>query len=65
MLAAPRNPDRMQLGKHDMANQALAQLRVFPQRKRDVFEDVEVREQRAILEQHAEPLAQQVELGPG
>ena len=51
----------MQLGQDDMADQAVAQLRVLAQRKGHVFEHAEVGQQRAVLEQHPEALPQRVE----
>jgi hypothetical protein len=45
--------DGMQLREHEMAHERLGQLRMSAQRKRDVFIDVHVGEQRPVLEQHA------------
>ena len=50
--------DRVQLGQHELAHQRLGQLGVRAHRKRDVFVDVFVGEQRAVLEQHAHAPAQ-------
>ena len=50
--------DGLQLDEHDAAQQPLRQPRVLAQRERDVLEHVEVGEQRAVLEQHADAPAQ-------
>ena len=52
----------VQLRQHERADQPLRQVRVLAQREGDVLEDVEIREQRAVLEQHAHAPAQRVEL---
>ena len=54
-------PHGLQLGQHQVAHQALRQPRVLPQRERDVLVDVEVGQQRAVLEQHAHAAAHPVQ----
>ena len=48
----------MQLGQHELADQRLGKPGMRAHRKGDVFVDVFVGEQRAVLEQHAHALAQ-------
>ena len=52
----------MQFGQHNVTYQPLAKIGVLAQRKGDVFENAEIRQQRAVLEQHAKALPQTVEL---
>ena len=52
---------RLQLGEHDQTDQPLRQIGVLAQRKGDVLEDAQVREERAVLEQHAHALAQRIQ----
>ena len=54
--------DGLQLRQHDVADQRFGQIGVLAQRERDVLEHVDVREQRAVLEQHAHAPAQRVQL---
>ncbi len=53
----------LQLHQHQLAQHALGQARVLAHRKRDILEHRQVGEQRAVLEQHADALAQCVQLG--
>ena len=55
--------DCLQLGEHQPADQRLGQVGVLAHRERDVLEDVQVGEQRAVLEQHAHAPAQRVDSG--
>ena len=50
--------DRLQLHEDQPPQQRLGQAGVFSDWKRDVFEHVEVGQQRAVLEQHAHAAAQ-------
>ncbi len=59
--AAPRRPTACSLVSTTRADQPLGQARVLAQRERHVLEDVDVREQRAVLEQHAHAPAQRVQ----
>src|SRR5471032_2894743 len=47
----------LQFQQHDVTNHFIGQLGMHPQRKRHVFENIEVGEQGAALEQHAHMLA--------
>ena len=57
-ISGATQTDSVQFRQHDGADQALGQPGVFAQRKRDVLEHVQVREQRPVLEQHAHAPAQ-------
>ena len=50
----------MKFCQDNVADQAIGQLRVLTQGKRDVFEYGKIRQQGPVLEQHAEALAQLV-----
>jgi hypothetical protein len=52
----------MQLGEHNVTDQPVRQLCMFPQGKCNVFEDIDIRQQCAILKQHAEAAAKPVKL---
>ena len=52
----------MQLGQDDVTHEPIAELGVLAKRKCDVFENAEVGQERAILKQHPEALAQHVKL---
>jgi hypothetical protein len=52
----------VQLHEHEIANQRIGEIGVLAHRKGDVFEHGHVGEQRAELEQHADPAAQRKEL---
>ncbi len=56
--AAPRRPTACSFVEHEVAYQGLRQPGVRAQRECDVFVDVLVGEQRAVLEQHAHAPAQ-------
>ena len=52
----------VELHQHDVADQLFRQVGHFPQRERDVVEDIQVGEQRPELEQHPESPAQPEQL---
>ncbi len=58
-------PHGVQLGQHHMANETIGQVGVLAQRKRHVFEDAVVREQGAVLKQHADVAPHLVKLCSG
>ena len=62
-LRRPAKPHRLQLGQHQLADQPPRKIRVLPQRERHVLEDVQVGEQRPVLEQHPHAPAQRVQRG--
>ena len=61
----PDQADHVQLLGHDPPDLGLRFARVLAQRERHVVVDVHRAEQRAVLEQHAEQLADLVELALG
>ncbi len=52
----------LELRQHQVPHEPFRQARVFAQRKRDVLVDVEVGQQRAVLEQHAHPATHAIKL---
>ncbi len=60
--AAPRRPTAFSFASTSATDQRLGQVRVLAQRERDVLEHVHVREQGAVLKQHAHALAQREHL---
>ena len=54
--------DRVELHQHDVADHRLVEVGVLAQREGDVLEHRQIGEQRAELEQHAEPAAQREQL---
>jgi len=45
--------DGLQLRQHDVADELVGEIRVLAERERYVLENIHVREQRAVLKQHA------------
>src|SRR5690606_9188952 len=54
--------DSLQLREYDVADERFRQSGMLAQRERHVLEHIEIREQRAGLEQHAHAQAQSVQL---
>ena len=52
----------MQLGEHELTQHALGKPRMFAHRKGDVFKHAEIGKQGAVLEQHAHPPPQRIQL---
>ena len=53
----------MKFREHDVTDQPVRKPSMLAERKRDILENTEVRQKRAVLEQHAETLSHLVQLG--
>ena len=54
MLPRSAQSDRVQLHDDDLPNQLFRQVGMFPQWKRDIFENIQISQQCALLEQNAQ-----------